>query len=252
METQNPYGNDAEQPSNPYNPQANQYQPPMPPQQAPKEKKPWYKIWWVWVLIAVIVIGGLGNIGKGGKTAPTATATQSATPRPEKTEPTAEEIAAQQSADAAAKAAEDAKKAEEEAAKQAEADAAAAAEAARLDPASYTAISARDWQLIEKDPDSHAGENYVIYGHVTQADAATGTEGFRANSSGEWAENWYDYQVNTIVIADPEIVKTIVTDDLVTMYVTIIGAQTYDTQIGGSTTAPMVMANIVEVTGSAA
>ncbi len=212
----------------------------------PVAKKPWYKKWWIWLIIAIVVIFIFGA-SQGSKDDTSQSTAVGEVLVGEESGQTAEELAEQQSREAA----EEAAKAEAEAAKKAEEEAAAQAEeAARLDPATYSAISDRDWQLIEKDPDSHAGEKYVIYGYVTQADASTGTEAFRADTSGEWKEAWYDYDVNTIVIADPEIVKTVVTDDLVTMCVQIVGALDYDTQIGGSTTAVSVIANIVEVTGS--
>jgi hypothetical protein len=43
------------------------------------------------------------------------------------------------------------------------------------------AITARDWAKIAKDPGSHVGEAIIVYGEVTQFDAATGTQVFRAN-----------------------------------------------------------------------
>lgn len=43
---------------------------------------------------------------------------------------------------------------------------------------------AREWALIAKSPDQHAGERIIVYGEVTQFDAATGTSAFRANVDG--------------------------------------------------------------------
>jgi hypothetical protein len=43
-----------------------------------------------------------------------------------------------------------------------------------------TAITARDWAKCE-GPGSHVGEAIIVYGEVTQFDAATGTQVFRAN-----------------------------------------------------------------------
>lgn len=53
-----------------------------------------------------------------------------------------------------------------------------------------------------------------------------------------------------MVIADPALVADVVTDDIVTMYVTVLGSYSYDTQIGGSTTAVSVVAGIIENRGS--
>ena len=49
-----------------------------------------------------------------------------------------------------------------------------------------------------------------------------------------------------MVIADPALVADVVTDDLVT----VLGSYSYDTQIGGSTTAVSVVAGIIENRGS--
>ena len=209
-----------------------------------KTAKPWYKKWWIWI-IAIIVISALSQMGgddDGDKAEPKTTSTPT---------PTVEETTTDPEAEASASAAAEAEASVKASQEAAEAEASAAAQAALLDPASYSAISARDWQLIEKDPDSHVGEKYVIYGRVTQADASTGTEGFRADTSGEPQAEWYNYDINTIVAADAEITKTVVTDDLVTMYVMVGGSYNYDTQAGGNTTAVMVLANILTVDGTA-
>ncbi|MCK6210050.1 hypothetical protein KZX45_05780 [Georgenia sp. EYE_87] len=140
------------------------------------------------------------------------------------------------------------RKAEEEAQRKAEEE--AAAEAARLDPGTYAAISDRDWALVERDPDSHAGKKYVLYGYVTQFDSNTGPSTFRANTGGEAKSDWYDYDVNTIVSAeDPSILANVVTDDMVKMYVEVVSSFSYDTTMGGSMTVPLVQVNVIEVTG---
>ena len=43
------------------------------------------------------------------------------------------------------------------------------------------------------------------------------------------------------------ILTNVVQGDLVTMYVEVVGAYSYDTQIGGSTTAPQFQVNIITV-----
>lgn len=123
---------------------------------------------------------------------------------------------------------------------------------ARLDPASYQELSERDYALLVKEPDSHVGRRIVVYGRVTQFDAATGTTTFRADTDSVPQEQWYDYDVNTVVnLADESLGKQIVEDDLVKMFVEVKGSERYGTQIGGNTTTPLVLANIIEVTGSA-
>lgn len=229
----------------------------------------------MWVIAAVVLVGGVGSLAgqasRGAAPAASSSATTRATADPsaeasrkaDKESRAAAEAAAQasRSASAEAAAAEASASAAAEASAAAQASASAAAEAsaaaqasataqaALTDVSTYSKISSRDWQLIEKDPDSHVGEKYIVYGRVTQADAATGTEMFRVDTGGTKAD-WYDYDINTVVAADPSIVTTIVTDDLVKMYITVTGAYSYDTQIGGSTTAVAVLAGVVENLGS--
>ncbi|MFE0749346.1 DUF2510 domain-containing protein [Gordonia sp. NPDC058843] len=116
--------------------------------------------------------------------------------------------------------------------------------------ASYRPVSSRDWQLIAKNPDGHIGELYVVYGRVTQADSAMGAYQIRVNTDGQQVES-YDYDINTVVDAGLGSFKEVVEDDLVAMWVSVTGSETYDTTMGGSVTAPKVEANIIEVYGSA-
>lgn len=134
---------------------------------------------------------------------------------------------------------------EEEARKEAE------EQAALKDPANYPAISDRDWKLVQRDADSYTGDKFTIYGYVTQADGATGSYVIRADTSGEQFSKWYDYEVNTIIYGvDTDLLKNVVQGDLVELLVEVQGSTTYDTAIGGSATAVMVLAYDVKVTGT--
>jgi hypothetical protein len=125
------------------------------------------------------------------------------------------------------------------------------ASAQDLDPTHYRPISPRDYALLLKDPDSAKGQKLVVYGVVTQFDPATGTSEFRANTGAEPLETRFGYDVNTLVHApDPAILANVVEKDLVTMYVEVAGSTSYDTQIGGNTTAPLLNVHIIKVTGS--
>lgn len=135
---------------------------------------------------------------------------------------------------------------------QAAIEAARAAEAARMDPSTYEVISPRDYALLVKNPDAAKGRKLVIYGYVTQFDAATGTTAFRANTGAAPQADWYDYDVNSLVVApagQSNILTNVVKGDFVTMYAEVIGAYSYDTQIGGNTTAPQFQVNIITATG---
>lgn len=124
----------------------------------------------------------------------------------------------------------------------------AAAEAARVDRTTYRVLDERAFALIAKDPDAHIGEKIVAYGYVTQFDSATGATTFRADTGSAPGAS-YDYDVNTVVSGSAPLLAPIVEDDYVTIYAEVAGSYTYDTQIGGSSTAPKLTANIIDVTG---
>jgi len=136
-----------------------------------------------------------------------------------------------------------------QAAWQKEADEAAAA-AALLNPASYAAISTRDWQLVERDPAAYTGNKYVIYGRVTQFDSNTGDSHFRADTDGQKQYHWYNFDINTMVTGSADVLTKAVKGDLVKLYVVVVGPYSYTTTMGGEMTVPKVKANIIEVYGS--
>lgn len=131
------------------------------------------------------------------------------------------------------------------------APAVASAKPVELAPAK--AITARDWQLIAKDPEGHAGERIVVYGQVVQFDATTGTQGFRANVDGVEHKPEYgyaDYDTNTILHSDDEtLLAQVVQDDLFKAEVTVTGAKSYETVMGGTLTAPQLTVTKIETIG---
>jgi len=117
----------------------------------------------------------------------------------------------------------------------------------RLDCSTYASISAREFALLAKNPDAWAGKKVVVYGVITQFDAATGPTTFRADIGSAPETSRYDYDQNTLVTAhDANMVANIVENDVVTMYAEVQGSVTYDTQIGGKTTVPSLLVNIIE------
>src|SRR5258708_23506478 len=59
----------------------------------------------------------------------------------------------------------------------------------------------------------------------------------------------YDYDQNTFITAHHSgMVANIVENDIATMFVEVQGAYTYDTQIGGSTTVPSLLVNMIDTT----
>jgi hypothetical protein len=109
-------------------------------------------------------------------------------------------------------------------------------------------LSARDWQVIAKNPDAHIGERVIVHGRVTQFDAATGTTAFRASVDGVRQKRAYDYDTNTLLTGDAVDLQDIVVDDEFTAEVMVRGSLTYQTQIGGSTTVPVLLVRTISRT----
>ncbi len=126
----------------------------------------------------------------------------------------------------------------------------AAERARQVDKSTYKELTDREWSLIAKNPSSHIGEKVVVYGKVTQFDAATGNDAFRADIDGQ-PQDYNIYNTNTFVEEGLSGIATdVVEGDLVTMWVRVDGDKSYDTQNGGNTTVPSLTAYIIEVTGN--
>ncbi len=120
-----------------------------------------------------------------------------------------------------------------------------------LDPSNYRPISARDYALLVTDPDTAKGQKLIVWGVVTQFDAATGTPDFRADTGGEQKSSWLDYEDNAFDHApDPAILANVVETDMVVMYVDVAGSYSYGTQISGNPTVPLFNVDIVRVSRS--
>jgi hypothetical protein len=114
-------------------------------------------------------------------------------------------------------------------------------------PPSYKTLSARQWKLIAKNPDAYLGKTYVVYGLVTQFDAATGTDTFRANVAHRRMPDKYDYETNTMLSGSESDLDNLVEDDIFRANVTVLGSYNYDTQIGGETTVPLLQVASIKV-----
>jgi hypothetical protein len=115
-------------------------------------------------------------------------------------------------------------------------------------------ITAHLWREIAKNPAGHAGERIVIYGQVTQFDAATGTGSFRANVDGvaHQAESGFaDYPTNTVLDGDAGMLADLVQGDTFKAEATVAGADTYQNTMGGSMTVPELTVTSITTTGSA-
>ncbi len=117
----------------------------------------------------------------------------------------------------------------------------------------YKTLSSRAFKKFAKDPDSHLGKTYVIYGEITQFDSATGTDTFRANTGPKKLKISYgytDYSQNTILTGAESEFDDLVEGDCFKAKVTVLGSYSYDTQIGGNTTVPMLWVDSISVYGS--
>lgn len=113
------------------------------------------------------------------------------------------------------------------------------------DLASFTETDDRNWALIAKDPDSHAGTNLILYGTITQFDSATGRCAMLISTAATQKEMSYDYEQNVMAYSgdgtttcptfDP-----LVEGDHIKVWATVIESFSYDTQIGGNTTVPLI------------
>ncbi|WP_417366162.1 hypothetical protein [Glutamicibacter arilaitensis] len=121
-----------------------------------------------------------------------------------------------------------------------EKEAAAKAEKAKANKAKQ--ITKRELAQIVKKPDAHIDDNVIVFGRVTQFDAATGPCTFRADLSHAHVGK-YDYEHNSMFTAGDglfscDVLDDIVAEDIVQITATVTGSLSYDTSIGGSTTVP--------------
>jgi hypothetical protein len=230
-----------------------------PPTPAPGQpRKPWYKRWWAIAVAAVVVIGGLaGALNGGGGDATATSSNSSATPTPDRAtasakpsespEPSAETTAPSRTTPAPKSSPTTSSAAPTPSATSTRPEKADAP----ADPADYEKLGTRDLALITKNPDSHLGRQVQVYANITQFDAATGDCIFRGNTAyTNMADSW-DYEHNSMFMAEDgvgcEALDDFVADDQVMVLATVGPSYTYDTQVGGSTTAPTYIVDGIDL-----
>jgi hypothetical protein len=127
------------------------------------------------------------------------------------------------------------------------------ARSSRPAPTSYRRLTARKWRQIVKNPDAHVGDYVVVYGEITQFDAATGDDMFLANVGGVYQRPEYgfvDYPTNTLLSGSSSKLGGLVEGDLFRAKVQVLGSETYETQIGGETTVPSLQVDHIKRLGS--
>lgn len=118
---------------------------------------------------------------------------------------------------------------------------------------SHHAVSAEQWAQIAKDPGAWKGQCVTVYGQIIQFDDNTGPSSFRAEAGGRHVAPSYGFvnypTDNVIFNGDEAKLKPLVEGDLFTAEVTVGGSTTYDTAMGGSTSAPVLRVDSITKTG---
>jgi hypothetical protein len=119
-------------------------------------------------------------------------------------------------------------------------------------PMTYATLTSRSWARVVKAPDDYVGKGYIVWGCISQFDAATGSDSFRAQASYKKQEFWYTDGDNALFTGTTDQLADFVQNDVVYMKVTSLGSFSYDTQIGGSTTVPLFEVDTISRKGSCA
>lgn len=106
----------------------------------------------------------------------------------------------------------------------------------------FDEIDERALAMIAKDPDSHVGDQVVLYGVVDQFDSFTGRCTLRMSSAAAEQEDSWDYEHNTYLysgdgVENCPVLDDVVQDDHLKIWATIAGSYEYDTTIGGTANA---------------
>lgn len=113
------------------------------------------------------------------------------------------------------------------------------------DLATFTETDDRNWALIAKDPDSYSGTNLILYGSIMQFDSATGRCSMLIDTAATLKEMSFEYEQSVMAYSGDASTNCpafdpLVEDDNVKIWATVEQSFSYDTQIGGNTTVPMI------------
>lgn len=113
------------------------------------------------------------------------------------------------------------------------------------DKSSYEPITDRDYAAIAKNPDGNRGRKIVVYGKVSQADSRTGETMILADMGGEHRLIGYDQ--NTMVRGSAELLRPVVSGDVVQVWATVLGEYEYESMAKIEWRVPSLQANMLEV-----
>ena len=113
------------------------------------------------------------------------------------------------------------------------------------DLSTFKGTDDRNWALIAKDPDAHVGANVILFGSIMQFDSATGRCAMLIDTAATPKEMSFDYAQSVMAVSgdwetECPVFDPLVEDDHVKIWATVVQSFSYDTQIGGNTTVPMV------------
>ncbi len=114
----------------------------------------------------------------------------------------------------------------------------------------YQKVSDRTWSKIMKSPDKYLADAFQVWACISQFDAATGADTFRAQALGKRTQYWYLDGDNALFTGDENQLADYVEGDVVSMNVLGGGSFSYDTQIGGNTTVPLFLVHSIKHRGS--
>jgi hypothetical protein len=110
-------------------------------------------------------------------------------------------------------------------------------------PPTYNPVTDSQWQLIQENPSGYVGQTFTVYGTVTQHDANTGADEFRADAGPA-----DDPNTNTIFDGsnDGSQVAPLQVGQNFAAEVSVEGSISYTTTLGGTDTAPELL--VVSIT----
>lgn len=107
-------------------------------------------------------------------------------------------------------------------------------------------IDERNLAMVLKDPDSHTGKVFKVWGQISQFDSATGKDRFRAYVSTVNQTYWALNGKDVVVTGDSSILTDFVKEDIFVATVEAKNSQTYDNAMGGGTTSPVLTVYKIE------
>lgn len=115
-----------------------------------------------------------------------------------------------------------------------------------LDPATYEAITEREFAIILKNPREHTGRRIILHGTVRQFDTATGPNSFLAEVGATPPAGRFDNTESALIIGAPATLERFVAKDKVTMHVLVDGQMTYTSAAKIEITVPQFQVGIIQ------